>query len=249
MSRQITLFMKKGFHVQELLYGKESMSKTPSKQHQNPHISAPSPTKPTPPQPPKSARSPSRISIHQRRQPRHRHLPHLPLHHNRQPIPPRHGIREMRRTLRMEALHGAIHPLRHHGLMHRQRLERARHAVVPHRHELVRLGLLRQPPPVVRVQRHRDVVVLVQRHHDHLAVFGVDGAEAGVGPVLVREGCVGGAGTAAAAAGDEVLLVVRAADDHAWFEHFFRESDALVSLGFGEERVALVRGEAGLLEV
>ncbi len=155
----------------------------------------------------------------------------------------------MRRTLRMEALHGAIHPLRHHGLMHRQRLERARHAVVPHRHELVRLGLLRQPPPVVRVQRHRDVVVLVQRHHDHLAVFGVDGAEAGVGPVLVREGCVGGAGTAAAAAGDEVLLVVCAADDHAWFEHFFRESDALVSLGFGEERVALVRGEAGLLEV
>jgi len=99
----------------------------------------------------------------------------------------------------------------------------------------------------VRVQRHRDVVVLVQGHHDHLAVFGVDGAEAGVGPVLVREGCVGGAG--AAAGGDEVLLVVRAADDHAWFEHFFREPDALVSLGFGEERVALVRGEAGLLEV
>lgn len=124
--------------------------------------------------------------------------------------------------------------------------------MVLHRHKLVGLGLLLEPPPVVRVQRHRDVVVVVQRHDDHLAVFGVDGAEAGVGPVLVREGCVGGAGgaaAAAAAAGDEVLLVVRAADDHAWFEHFFCEPDALVSLGFGEKRVALVRGEAGLLMV
>lgn len=149
----------------------------------------------------------------------------------------------------MKPLHRAIKLLRHQRLMHRQRFENAAVPMILHRHEFVRSEFFLEPPPVVRVEGHGDVVVVVEGHDDHFAVFAVDGAEARVGAVYVGgDGGVGG-GAAGGGGGDKVLLVVRTPDDHAWFEHFFREPRAFISCGFSKEWVALVRGETGLLVV
>lgn len=93
----------------------------------------------------------------------------------------------------MKLIHSIINLLRHNGLMHRQRVEGAGHPMILDGHERIRLRLLLNAPFIMGVQKHSDVVIMIQRNDDHLAIFGVDSVELRVGPILVSEHCVGGA--------------------------------------------------------
>ena len=124
--------------------------------------------------------------------------------------------------------------------------------MIPHRHKFIRPRLVDETLAVVCVQRDRDVIILVASDHDHLPVFGEDGAEAGRRRVFFRQGGFRGVaadggraafGAEGAGVAARILFVEGGADDHAGFVVLLPEADALVGFAAKPEVVAVRVGE------